>query len=190
MSCREPIELGSLVGYWLGELDENETAHLDQHLFGCDMCGARMDEIIALAGGIRSAFQLGSIHTFVTDEFVSGMKDRGVRLREYRVSKNGSVNCTVTSADQILVSRLDAPLDGVTRLDAIGRINDETPHVFHDIPFDARRGVVVMTPGIAIVRRLPAIRFTVRLVAVEGDGDREIGEYTFNHTPGAMPSAS
>jgi hypothetical protein len=56
-------------------------------------------------------------------------------------------------------------------------------HVFHDIPFDAASGEVVVTPKIAHIRSMPAHRFRVRLVAVEAGGERVIGDYTFNHTP-------
>jgi len=183
MSHPHPIELGTLVEYWLGELDETAQARVDEHLLGCDECGARLDEIVALGTGIRAVFAGGGVLAFMTDDFARGLADRGVRLREYRVALNGSVNCTVGPDDQLLVSRLEVPLEGVSRLDAIAE-GPHGSHAFHDVPFDARTGVVVFTPGTEAIRRMPAHRLRVRLVAVEGGKERAIGDYTFNHTPG------
>jgi putative zinc finger protein len=182
MSCRRPIELASLVEYWLGELDEAAEARIDEHLLGCDPCGARLDELAALGAGIRAAFEGGSVHVFVTEDFVRGLAERGLRVREYRVARNGSVNCTVAPQDQLIVSRLEVPLEGVSRLDATAE-GPQGSHVFHDVPFDPRTGAVMFTPVTETIRRMPAHRFHVRLVAVDGQAERVIGDYTFNHTP-------
>lgn len=180
--CSAPLELPALVEYWLGELDEAAEARIDEHLLGCGHCSERLDEILALARGIRAAFTQGAVHAFVTDAFVRRLAERGVRLREYRVPRDGSVNCTVAPEDELLVSRLEAPLAGVTRLDAISWLEDAPAHAFHDIPFDAASGEVVITPRIAHIRAMPSHRLRVRLVAVEAGGERVIGDYTFNHT--------
>jgi hypothetical protein len=103
-------------------------------------------------------------------------------LREYRVARNGSVNCSVGPQDQLLISRLEAPLEGVSRVDAAAEGPDGS-HVFRDIPFDSRTGTVMFTPGTEAIRRIPAHRYRVRLVAVEGEVERVIGDYTFNHAP-------
>ena len=182
MSCRQPIDFGSLVQYWLGELDEAAEARIDEHLLGCDHCGARLDELAALAAGVRSVFEGGRVFAFVTGDFVRGLAQRGVRLREYRVARNGSVNCTVAPGDQLLISHLEAPLDGVARVDATAE-SPEGTQVFRDIPFDARTGLVMFTPGTEAIRSKPAYQFRMRLVAVDGDGERVIGDYTFNHAP-------
>ena len=182
-ACSAPLDIPALTEYWLGELDEAATARIDEHLLGCGGCSERLDELIALARGIRAVFGQGAVHAFVTEAFVRRLAERGVRLREYRVPRNGSVNCTVAPEDELLVSRLEAPLAGVSRLDAISYLADEPAHVFHDIPFDAASGEVVVTPRIARIRSMPAHRLRVRLVAVEAGGERVLGDYTFNHTP-------
>jgi hypothetical protein len=89
----------------------------------------------------------------------------------------------VAPEDEFLVSRLQAPLAGVSRLDAVAYLADEPAHVFHDIPFDAASGEVVVTPKIAHIRAMPAHRFRWRLVAWEAGVERVIGDYTFDHTP-------
>jgi len=105
-----------------------------------------------------------------------------VRVREYRVPRNGSVNCNVAPEDQVLVARLEAPLAGVVRVDAITYLPEAPPAVFRDILFDPASGEIVITPKIAQIRAMPSHRQSMRLLAVDADGERVLGDYTFNHT--------
>ena len=50
-----------LVEYWLGETDDASTQGIDAHLLGCDACGAQLDELVALAHGVRHAFANGLV---------------------------------------------------------------------------------------------------------------------------------
>jgi len=43
---------------------------------------------------------------------LDGLAERKVRLREYRVPRNGSVNCSVAPEDEMVIARLDVPLGG------------------------------------------------------------------------------
>jgi hypothetical protein len=104
-------------------------------------------------------------------------------VREYRVARNGSVNCSVAPEDELLVSRLEAPLAGVRRVDVISYLNDAQTDVFRDVPFDARSGEVVVAPQLAQLRAMPSHRRRLRLLAVDDSGERVLGDYTFNHTP-------
>ena len=52
-----------------------------------------------------------------------------------------------------------------------------------DVPFDAASGEVVVTPGTELIRHLPAHLQRMRLVAVDANGERVLGDYTFNHSP-------
>lgn len=182
-TCHTPIEFSALIEYWLGELDEATEGRIDEHLLGCGECSERLGQLVALAGGIRAAFRQGTVRAFVTEAFVQRLAELGVRMREYRVPRNGSVNCTVAPEDELLVARLEAPLAGVSRLDAISHLADAPAEVFHDIPFDAASGEVVIAPKIARLRAMPSHQHRVRLVAVDARGERVIGDYTFNHTP-------
>jgi hypothetical protein len=115
--------------------------------------------------------------------FVERLKAAGRRVREYRVPHNGSVVCSVAPEDDVLVSHLDAPLQGVTRLDAVFALSLQPGHEarVQDIPFDATRGEVLFAPKLAEVRTLPSHQLVVRLLAVDAAGEREVGSYTFHH---------
>ncbi len=106
------------------------------------------------------------------------MTKERLRLREYRVVPGASVHCTILQTDDFVVSRLEAPLAGVRRVDLVtsdGR--------FEDVPFDAGSGDVLVLPAPAELKRRGAFTHHMRLLAVEDAGERVLGEYTFVHSP-------
>ncbi len=137
---------------------------------------------MSLAQGVHRVFAEGLVNTFISDTFVAQLLERRVRVREYRVPHNGSVNCSVTPEDDILVGRLEAPLEGVSRVDAsISRSLADAEHWLHDVPFDAVRGEVVIAPKLVALRELPTHDMHIRLLAWDGESRHEIGHYTFHH---------
>jgi hypothetical protein len=182
--CASPIPLATLAEYWLGELDATREAELDEHLLGCGHCSAELQRLADLGDGIRALVGTGTVRAVVTDAFVKRLAATGRTLREYRVAPNGSVNCTLAPSDDVLVARLQAPLAGLERLDLElpGAEGGERVRLA-DIPFDPTAGEVIFAPDIPSIRALPAIRYSVRLLAVAREGERVVGEYTFNHTP-------
>jgi hypothetical protein len=181
MTTHEHLGLDALLDYWLGELDPAREAAVDNHLLACDGCGAQLDGIISLSQAVRDTFEAGTVHAFVSDAFVRRLEECGVQVREYRVPRNGSVNCTILPGDQLLVARMEAPLEGVTRVDAI-RDGEGGTMVFRDVPFDPAAGVVLLVPRTETIRAMPSHRARVRLIAVEGTQERELGQYTFDHS--------
>ncbi len=181
MTTRGHADFDTLVRYWLGELDGADEWVLDEHLLGCDRCGGELDVVAALAGGIREAFARGALHAFVTEDFVRRLDEQGTRMRVYRVAHNGSVNCTLLPDDRFVVAHLEVPLGNVSRVDAIFEVPGES-QAYRDVPFDAARGTVVLVPRTATLREMPSHRACVRLVAVDGTGERLLGTYTFHHT--------
>ena len=183
-ACTDPVALPTLVEYWLDELDPAAAERIDAHIIACGECSARLAEVVALAAGVRAAFRDGFVRAFVTGAFVDSLVERGVRVREYRVPRNGSVRCSVAPDDQVAVGRLEAPLQGVTRLDAVSvRSTDMAEERSRDIPFDASAGEVVIAAKIARLRVGPAHQVRLRLIAVDAAGERLVGEYTFDHSP-------
>ena len=175
-------DLATLAAYWQRELDDAQEASIEEHFLGCGECAARLAELEALGDGVRRAFAGGRVSMIVTPAMVDAIRSRGVRVREYRVPRNGGVNCSILPDDEVLVGYLlDVPLDGVSRVDALVMPHDA--HRLEDVPFDAASGTVVIAPPMQKLRGMPAHRQVVRLVAVEAGGDRVLGEYTFNHSP-------
>jgi hypothetical protein len=181
-----PVE--TLLAWWLHETDAGQTDAVDEHLLRCDACGETLDALVALGEGVRAAFDAGLVGAIATGDFVARLAGHGLRVREYRLPWNGGVDCTVAPDDDVLVSRLEVPLEGVERLDAILEFS-WAPGVrqrIDDIPFDAAAGEVVYLPKTAEVKALPAHTHTVTLVvAARGGAEHTLGTYTFRHRPWA-----
>jgi len=180
----------ALVDYWLGDTDAAATEAIDEHLLRCDDCGAVFDEIVALARGVRDAFSRGLVPSVLTPDLVARVKASGRRVREYAVPPGGSVQCAVAPDDELLVSRLRAPLAGVRRLDALFSVSvaPGEEQRLQDLPFDAKAGELLLAHKLAEVRRLPSHDVTLRLLSVDDAGEREIARYTFHHRAGTPPA--
>ncbi len=179
-------ELGRLLAWWFGEVAGAEQDELEAHLLSCSACTAVLEAVTALGTAVRALSAEGAVQAVVSDAFVARLAQAGLRVREYRVAHNGSVNCHVGADDQVMVARLEAPLADVRRLDLLADdLQGRGAERWTDIPFDAARGEVVFTPRIGDLRALPAYRSQVRLLAVDAPGrERLLGVYTFNHAPG------
>jgi len=183
--CTKPVELETLIAYWLGELPDE--AALEKHLMGCAHCSARLEALAATAQGVRAAVRRGAIGLSPTPRFLDYLKAVGMRIREYPAVPGETIHCTITAEDDAVMSRLKAPLAGVRRVDALrtlevgGRIERQRAE---DVPFDAAAGEVLFMPSATALRKMPAHRWHVQLVAVDDSGERALAEYTFAHTPG------
>lgn len=184
VACPSPLDWNTLLAYWLGELDPDSEAHTEAHYLGCPVCSRRLEELAALAQGVRALTRASGVDAVVSADFVRRLSERGLRVREYRVPCNGSVNCTVAPEDDFVVAYLEGAFADADRIDLIYLTDGDEQGMRHaDIPFDPHSGSVAVSTRIAALRALPATTQRVRLLAVTGDSERALGEYTFNHTP-------
>jgi anti-sigma factor RsiW len=70
MNCLNPIDAAVLTDYWLAALPQSEEEAVEEHLFACDECGARLREVIALAEELRKLARQGSLIMVVSEAFV------------------------------------------------------------------------------------------------------------------------
>ncbi|HET7198669.1 MAG TPA: zf-HC2 domain-containing protein [Burkholderiales bacterium] len=181
--CAAPVAFPALVDYWFGELDGERAAALEEHLFACGHCAARLEQLAVLGEGVRKAFHAGAVRAVLSAAFLEKLKREGVRVREYRFASGGAVSCTIAAGDDFVVGRFCVPLAGVKRLDLLEDIDGKRTVELRDVPFDPAAGEVIFCPPAAALRRMPAHVGHVRLVAVDEEGSRTLGEYTFNHSP-------
>ncbi len=181
------LPIATLLDYWLHDTDAAATDAVDEHLMHCDACGRRLDELAALGDAVRSALHNGAVTAVTSGAFVQRLVAQGLKTRVYRLPPNGSVDCTVAPDDDVLVSRLEAPLEGVRRLDMVAELSIEpgVRHRWNDVPFDAASGEVCHVSKLAQIKQLPAHTLTFTLLAVEPGGTRELGRYRFCHRPWA-----
>jgi hypothetical protein len=183
-NCANPIDATVLADYWLAALPRAEEEAVDEHLFQCDECGARLREVIAMADGLRNLAREGSLRMVVSDAFLRRAAEEGLRVRQYAPPRGGSVQCTVTAEDDILIGRLAADLKGSKRVDL--SICDEGGAEqlrLRDIPANPSASDVIIQESITFAKAAPTNTMILRLVAVNETGDEQLlGEYTFNHT--------
>lgn len=179
------LAIDALLEYWLRETDASTTDAVDEHLMRCEACGRVLDGLVALGDGVRAVFRAGAVAAVTSQAFIRRLSDAGLRVREHRLAHNGSVDCTVAPDDDVLVARIEAPLAGVERLDAVAQLSNEpgVEHRLEDVPFDAGTGELVYIPALAGVRDLPAHDMQLTLLAVQGGETREVGRYLFHHRP-------
>lgn len=184
MTCPTPLDSAVLADYWLATLTPAEEESIEEHLFACDECGARLREVIALADSIRDLARSGSLLMVVTDAFLKRVAAEGRKVREYAPPNGGSIACTVTAEDDFLIGRLTADLARAKRVDL--RLCDArgAEHLrLEDIPFHSDAGAVAFQQSINYAKAAPSETMIARLVAFDEQGsERLIGEYTFNHT--------
>jgi hypothetical protein len=117
MTCSDPIDAAVLTDYWLGALADTEERGVEEHLLACDPCGARLREVIAFAEAVRHLAREGSLMMVVSNAFLQRAAEEGLRVREYAPPPGGSVECTVTAEDDLLIGRLRANFGGAKRVD-------------------------------------------------------------------------
>jgi hypothetical protein len=131
---------------------------------------------------LRGALLQGHVAGAVSHRFVDRLREDGLRIREYRLPTGGSVACTVAPDDDLVVSYLEAPLEGVRQLDAVVDDHTGTRRASH-IPFDPSANEVTFIAPTALLKTGGAARQRVRLLAVAQGAERVVGEYTFEHSP-------
>jgi hypothetical protein len=182
--CSNPIDVTVLADYWLAALQSSNEEAVEEHLFECDKCGERLRELIALAEGVRELARSGSLRMIVSEAFLKSAAEDGLRIRQYAPAAGGSVECTVTAEDDILIGRLAANLSDVRRID-LCICNDAGIEQgrLRDIPFHPGASSVICQESITFLKAAPTNRLIYRLVSVDETGsDHPLGEYTFNHT--------
>ena len=184
MTCDNPLDAGVLADYWAAALPPSEEDAVEEHLFACDECGARLREVITLAGSIRELARQGALLMVVSDTFLQRVAEDGFRVREYGPPAGGSVACTVSAEDDFLIGRLAADLKGAARVDLslCNKLGAEQLRLA-DIPFNSESGGVAFQQSITYAKAAPSETMIARLIAFDdAAGERLLGEYTFHHT--------
>ncbi len=183
MNCPNPIDAAILADYWMSALTGPEEESVEEHLLGCGLCSARLGEIIALVDAVRKLAREGSLRMVISEGVLKRARGEGLAVREYAPPKGGSVQCTVTADDALLIARLAADMTGARRVDLA--LCDKTGAEMlrlSDIPVRSEPAEVILQESITFAKAAPDNVMIVRLVACdESGGERLLGEYTFNH---------
>ena len=183
MTCAAPLDPMVLADYWLGALSEADEATVEAHLLTCDVCGDALREVIAMADALRQVAGSGLLRMVVTDAFVQQARVDGRVVRESAASPGQGVACTVSADDDLLVSRLAVDLAQAARVDLV--MLDGTGRELarrRDLPVRREAQTLLLQEPMAFAKASPTMTMVMRLLAVDGDVERPLGEYVFNHT--------
>lgn len=184
MSCTERLDAAILADYWLGLLGADEQERIEEHLFACEECSSRLAAVEAMAEGVRALARSGSLMMVVSEGFLNQASGQGMHVRRYDPPAGGSVQCTVTAEDDLLIGGLAANLSAARRVD-LSLCDTKGNEQFRlvDIPFDTRSGGVLWQQSITFAKGAPTSTMVARLIDVRESGEETLlGEYTFNHT--------
>jgi hypothetical protein len=186
-TCATPWTDEAFLAWWAGELAAPEQDALEEHVLSCDECARRGRTLAAVAEGLQALVREGEVPTAMPPAVIERLQREGRRIREYRVRPGEGVQCTVSPDDDVVLAALRAELKGVSRLDLVVRVDDGPEQRFPDLPFDPEGDELVFAPSADTLRAMPAHVQQLRLVAVDPEGERVLGEYTFTHTPWPGP---
>ena len=182
--CKSPVETGELLGYWMDDCDTVRAVEIDEHLFACRICGTKLQMLVDLGNQVRQLIRDGRTSAVIPSGFVESLRDSGLRIREYRLEPNGSVNCTIAPSDDLVISRLGVELASVSRLDVLIDDSESGRSMrLEDVSFDPDEHEVTILVKSSELRELGVTIQSVRLLAVGRHGDELLGEYTFRHSP-------
>jgi hypothetical protein len=182
MNC--PLDPTLLADYWLGALPGAEEQAAEDHLFSCDPCTARLEEVAELAAALRHIALEGTLRMVVPEAFLHRAAQEGLRIRQYAPPAGGTVQCTVAAEDDLLIARLAADLSSVSRLDL--SLCDPAGQQFlrlEDVPFHPGSPELIYQESITHAKSLPDTQMLVRLLSISPQGHEQLlGEYHFHHT--------
>jgi hypothetical protein len=181
--CVRPLELATLVDYWLEDVEGERLDSLEEHLLGCDSCSRRLGRLVALGEGVRRLAHEGAVEMVVTPAFLAKASQEGLRTREYRVAPGGRVDCTVTAEDDLLVARLVGDFKGLSRLDVVAEHEGLPVRRIEDVPISPDATELIVAQAMPYMRTVQHARLRIRLLSQEAGGERLLGEYTFDHSP-------
>ena len=180
-ACASPIADERLIDYWTGDLPAADGAGLEEHLFSCASCTARLEEVASVAGGVAALARQGRISGIISRALLNRLQRDGVRVRQFTLDPGETVPCAAFPGDDVVVTSLRANLAGVRAVSLrVTGPGDTLFGALDDVPVsDAATGVLWATPA-AFVRSMPSqqLRLTLRAAG----GDAVLGEYILEHT--------
>jgi hypothetical protein len=183
-TCPTPIADETMVDYWSGGLPVQPAEALEEHVFSCAACAARLEAVAAIAHGITSLARQGRFSGIISRDTLNRLQRDGVRVRLYSVSPGDVVPCAVFADDDLVVTALRGNFVGVdaVTISVIGSA-PLSDIVLEDVPVVATEGELLWAAPGSLIRQMPTSRVTLIVTAERGNGPR-ISEYVLDHTAG------
>jgi len=178
-TCLNQIADETAVDYWSGALSAAQSDAVEEHVFRCAACAARVEAVASMANGITALARQGRVSGIIARATLNQLQRDGVRVRIYAVAPGDVVPCAVFPDDDLVVTSIRGDFAGIEAVTL--SVTGSAPMaglVLNDVPVSAAEGELLWaTPG-ALIRQMPTSRVTLTVTA----GGRRIGEYVLDHT--------
>jgi hypothetical protein len=181
-ACATPIADETLVDYWAGGLSPQHSEAVEEHVFSCAACAARLENVASMAAAITSLARQGRFSGIISRATLNQLQRDGVRVRLYSVSPGDVVPCAVFPDDDVVVTAMRGDFTGVdsVTISVSGR-EPLSSIVLEDVPVSAADGEVLWASPGSLIRQMPTSRITLTVTAGRTNG-RRIGEYVLDHS--------
>jgi hypothetical protein len=182
--CASPVDAAALQSYVADDLAPEEADAIDEHLFGCQACAARLERLESMRTAVRALAREGRVSTVVGASLTARWRADGVKVQDEDTATLGStVRCTVAPGVDVLMARvIGLDLRGTERIDVEVSVNQQRVSTWEDFPADPASHEIVFTiPTQAAREAADGTDFVLKIVSVEPAGRRLIGECTFRH---------
>lgn len=188
-TCRSQIPDGTLIEYWARDLaDGHDTDRVEEHLFACGDCSARLYRLAALGPGLATLVRQGRVSGIVSRALLNRMQRGGIHVRMYSLVPGETVRCAVFPGDDLVVAALRADFTGVDAVTlAVAGPEDSSSDEINDVPVSGRDGEVLWATPAAVVRRMPSMRLQLTLASA-GATRAELGRYVLDHSASTRPA--
>ena len=180
--CQAPIPDGTLLDYWAHDLPDGvETDQVEEHLFACGDCSARLHGLAALGPGLATLVRQGRVSGSVSRALLNRMQREGIHIRLYSLAPGETVPCAVFPGDDLIVTVLRADFSAVEAVTLSVTGPEDTPFSQLDnVPVSGPDAEVLWATPAAVVRRLPSMRLELTLASADAKR-AELGRYVLDH---------
>ena len=180
--CDAPVSDDDLLDYWTRTIDGTDAERIEEHLFSCGTCAARLDAMASLGAGLAALVRRGRVSGIVSRALLNRMQRDGVQVRQYTVSPGETVPCAAFPGDDLLIVSLRADFAGAESVSlSVTGPDDAAFGYIGDVPVARSDSEILWaTPGDK-VRRMPSARLRLRLTSGSA-GAPVLGEYELDHT--------
>ena len=181
--CQAPIPDGTLLDYWAHDLPDGvETDQVEEHLFACGDCSARLHGLAALGPGLATLVRQGRVSGIVSRALLNRMQREGIHIRMYSLAPGETVPCAVFPGDDLVVTVLRADFSAVEAVTLSVTGPEDTPFSQLDnVPVSGPDAEVLWAMPAAVVRRLPSMRLELTLASADAKR-AELGRYVLDHS--------
>jgi hypothetical protein len=181
--CQSRLPNGRLLDYWAGDLAEGrETDEVEEHLFACGDCSARLQRLAALGPALTTLVRQGRVSGIVSRALLNRMQREGLHVRLYSLMPGDTVPCAVFPGDDLVVAALRADFSGVDAVAlSVTGPGDWPKGEIDDVPIYRPDGEVLWATPAAVVRQMPSMRLELSLSSA-GGSRAELGRYVLDHS--------